>query len=265
MRPLFLSLIILTSCSGPSQPKKHQSGEYVYRRSDERLAVPDAVLRPPPLYPWEEKSRQPHPKITKEFFRCRGSGLNPLLTHAAEGHDDEFYFDCSGGARHSLPMRDGKEEIYPVLIDLLNYVQDETGHRVIITAGHRCPAHNTYANPDRINQTSKHQIGAEVTFYVEGYEETPQEIIDLLQKFYLSDCRDSFRLFHRWEKGSNVAISPWYNKEIFIKLYGSNEGRDFDNDHPYPYIAIQIKYDRDRDRRVIYTWQEAQRGYCRSP
>ena len=29
---------------------------------------------------------------------------------------------------------------------------------------------------------------------------------------------------------------PWFNKEIFIKLYRKSEGRDGDNRHPYPYL-----------------------------
>ncbi len=56
--------------------------------------------------------------------------------------------------------------------------------------------------------------------------------------------------FQRWTRaGSDVAIYPWYNKEIFIKLYQATEGRDLDNSHPYPYIAIQVRWDRDRNQR----------------
>ena len=35
----------------------------------------------------------------------------------------------------------------------------------------------------------------------------------------------------------NVLIPPWYNKEILIKLFKKNEGRDLDNRHPYPRSA----------------------------
>ena len=50
---------------------------------------------------------------------------------------------------------------------------------------------------------------------------------------------------------SHLAIEPWQNKEILIKLYQKDEGRDLDNRHPHPYISIQVRYDRDRGEPVV--------------
>ena len=62
---------------------------------------------------------------------------------------------------------------------------------------------------------------------------------------------------------SDVAIKPWYNREIFIKLYQKNEGRNFDNRHPYPYISVQVRYDYDAQKKVTYSWDKAFRNYMR--
>lgn len=214
-------------------------------------------------YPWEcDRSL---PKITKEFFRCKGSPLNPPL---ALSDLPESRLDCEGGARHGLPIIQGKESVYSVLIDLLNYIQKKTGRRVIITCGHRCPIHNVYADLSKENLLSKHQIGAEVDFYVQGMEDRPQEIIGLLMQYYQevpSFKNDKEYLdFKRYEKpDAHVRMQPWMNKEIYIKLYASDEGRDGDNRHPYPYISLQVRYDKTKKERVLYEWAKAHKGYPR--
>jgi hypothetical protein len=144
-------------------------------------------------------------------------------------------------------------------LDLLNYVQEQTGKRVIVTSGHRCPAHNTYADLSKDNRTSKHQIGAEVDFYVQGMEDTPLAVVELLMGFYQGK---EFGAFQRYEK-SDVSTKPWMNQEIFIKLQLSHEGRDIDNRHPHPYITLQVRYDREAKERVSYDWKKANLGYAR--
>jgi hypothetical protein len=62
---------------------------------------------------------------------------------------------------------------------------------------------------------------------------------------------------------SDVSTPPWYNKEILIKLYLKNEGRDFDNRHPYPYVSIQVRFDRELNEKVVCSWQKAFNGYKR--
>lgn len=175
--------------------------------------------------------------------------MNAVRLVEQEGREPLRYYDCGGNERHSLPLKDGKEHIYPVLVNLLNQIQEKTGKRVVITCGHRCPQHNTYSDPSPFNRNSKHMIGAEVDFYVEGMEDEPMTIIALIQEIHNEE-------FQRYKGNSNVSIPPWFNKEIFIKLYQRNEGRDFDNRHPYPYIGVQVRH--DGDTQVSYSWEQAE-------
>lgn len=268
---ILVLLALCSSCSSSDEQEsnlrqRNQKGEYIYRKHNESLAtVPPPEKAPPKTYPWNKDQADTHPKITKEFFRCKGSSLNPY--HTSQQKDETVrHYDCCGSARHSLPLRDGKEFIYPVLIELVNYIQDVTGKQVVITCGHRCPEHNTYADPT--NPYSKHMVGAEASFYVQGLEEHPEQIVKIIQNFYKITPRyqgnKEYEEFKRYEKSdTNVTAQPWYNKEIFIKLYEKKEGRNFDNRHPYPYLSIQIRHDRDTNEKVIYTWDKAFRNYHR--
>lgn len=258
-------LFLFTSCSQNDSSPTSAKGEYIYRRqNDPKLVVP----KPQPVsiapYSWESTLKGNIPKITKDFFRCKGSSLNPVhLVQEKEG--PVRYFDCGGAEKHSLPLRNNKEFIYPILIDLLNYIQTKTNKRVVITSGHRCPDHNTYVDASKNNQHSKHMIGAEVSFYVQGMENQPEKIINLLQKYFTEKHQDKeFTEFKRYQKTDvDVAIAPWYNKEVFIKLYQKKEGRNFDNRHPYSYISIQVRYDTETKEKVIYTWDSAFHNFLR--
>ncbi|MBS0626120.1 MAG: hypothetical protein JSS32_08735 [Verrucomicrobia bacterium] len=267
-----LLLIFLASCSGLENSEREKvrrrncKGEYIYRSQNEYyypISPPTHTPRPP--YPWESEVNLP--RITKEYFRCKGNPLNPPLVDASDPDHPTPCADCD--SRHGLPVIHGKENVYPILLDLLNFIQKRTGKRVVITCGHRCPLHNTYADLSKENKTSKHQIGAEVDFYVQGMEDRPLEIIGLLMQYYnetpLYKNQKDFLAFQRYEKADTGAtVQPWMNKEIYIKLYQKSEGRDIDNRHPYPYISIQVRYDRDKKERVLYDWQKANLGYPRS-
>lgn len=138
----------------------------------------------------------------------------------------------------------------------------------MITCGHRCPKHNSYADPSKENLVSKHQIGAEVDFYVEGMENKPLEVLEHLFTFYketaLYQGKREFDTFHRFKgKGARASTSPWFNKEIFIQLFQPDEERDLDNAHPYPYLSIQVRFDRDTEEQVAYQWKKAHLGYPR--
>ena len=111
-------------------------------------------------------------------------------------------------------------------------------------------------------------IGAEVSFYVQGLENAPQTIVNLLMDFYKDNPKyknsKEYTEFLRYEKGnSNVSIPPWYNKEVFIKIFNKSEGRNYDNRHPYPYISIQVRHDRDINEKVTYSWDLATKNYLR--
>jgi hypothetical protein len=270
---LFTTIAVLAAaCSSEEQtdspPMRNQKGEYIYRKYNESLlAIPSPEKIPPKIYPWDKEQVGNYPKITKEFFRCKGKSLNPCHIVQQNGEPQRHY-DCGGVQKHSLPLQDGKEFIYSILIELTNYIQAKTGRQVIITSGHRCPEHNTYVDPSVENQCSKHMIGAEVDFYVQGMEDQPEAIITLIQMFYMETPRyigqKDYQTFHRYEKeDTNVSTPPWYNKEVFIKLFRKKEGRNFDNRHPYPYISIQVRYDRDAKEKIIYTWEKGFRNYHR--
>jgi hypothetical protein len=111
-------------------------------------------------------------------------------------------------------------------------------------------------------------IGAEVDFYVQGMEHRPEEVVQLLMLYYKEKewygGDKTYTEFQRFDKKTvNVTTPPWFNKEIFIKLYQKQEGRDFDNRHPYPYLSIQVRHDKERDEKVTCDWQKAFNGYRR--
>lgn len=273
--PLLSCLVLaLAGCSSTDENDyaqlklRNQQGEYIYRRENETVfQIGQPQKAPPQTYPWNEGSHENYKKITKEYFRCKGSHLNPPHTVQKNGETLRV-FDCGGSQKHSLPIRDGKEFVYPILLELLNDIQEKTGKKVVVTCGHRCPEHNAYADPDPQSQYSKHMIGAEAAFYVQGLEDTPEVVVDIIQNFYktspLYKDKKEFTEFKRYEKaGSSTVPKPWYNKEIFIKIYNSREGRNHDNRHPYPYISLQVRHDRDTNETVTYSWDKAFRNYHR--
>lgn len=260
-------------CSGLEESEKEKmrqmnaTGEYIYRSSDEFLyPIVSPKKRVRERYSWEDTYVGNQVKITKEFFRCLGSGQNPRVMKKVHG-TEVYAQDCGGMHQHSLPLKNGKPYIYPALLEILNFIQEKTRKQVVITCGYRCPTHNTYADSSEGNQTSKHMIGAEVDFYVKGLEWSPEEIVELIKKYYKwhPQFKDKpiFTNFSPYEKETDVSTIPWYNKEIFIKLFKKDEGRDFDNNHKFPYICIQLKWDREEDKPVSYSWKQAFNGYLR--
>lgn len=264
--------MLCVSCSSSEEKEarryRNQKGEYLYRKQDEVLYVPPAVpLQALMDYPWNKEQASHLPKITKEYFRCKGNSLNPARIVQKQDTTEKIS-DCGGARVHSLPLQNGKEFVYPILLELLNYIQLKTGKRVVITCGHRCPEHQRYADPAPENQLSKHLIGAEVSFYVQGMEHQPEKVVDCIQRFYRDTARyqaqNEYLQFKRYEKpDSHVAIQPWYNQEIFMKLYGKEEGRNFDNRHPYPYISVQVRYDREKAEKVTCSLKTAQAAFHR--
>lgn len=264
-------LLFVAACSGLERAEEERIrrrncvAERIYRNHNEYFSPVTTPLHTPrEPYPWEVQSALP--KITKEFFRCKGSPLHSPYPDLAE--QTLFYHDCGGSSTHGLPIIGGKEGIYPVLLELLNYIQKMTHRKVIVTSGHSCPIHNTYNDASKENRTSKHQIGAEVDFYVEGMEEKALEIVELLLSYYREhpayQGHKEWTEFQRYDKAdARVTTQPWLNKEIYMKVSLPEEGRDRDNQHPYAYISLQVRYDRERQERVVYSWEKANRGYPR--
>jgi uncharacterized protein YcbK (DUF882 family) len=242
------------SCSSIEKSKKYEikkknaKAEFILRRSNSyTFSIPKPVVQKREAYPWEEEKVENLSPITKNYFRCKGSKLSPTLQDSKD-----TYYDCHGN--HGPALIHDKEGVYPVLIDLLNYIQQKTKKRVIITSGYRCPTHNLYADRSNENQSSFHLIGAEVDFYVLGLEDRPYEVLNLIFEFYKDKKgyrgKKEYEQFARLGKDSSCSTLPWANKEIVVKFYKKNEGRDGDNKHPFPYICVSVKYDRDRKEDV---------------
>ena len=250
---LFIFPLLLLGCSGleKSETQKVRKAnavqEPIYRLSSERYAKMDKgapVVRQ--RYPWETAIVGNFPLVTKEFFRCKGSMSHP---------DRDKVRDCGGIDQHSLPLRNNEEFVYPALLEILNYVQASLKKRVVVTCGHRCPVHNTYADPSRAAKSSKHMVGAEVDFYVEGTQFAPYDVIKAIMEYYHTNerTRDLLPYTHF----SQMKQSGWMNREVVIRLYDQDKGRDFDNQHEYPYISIELRHDFERKRPIHFNWNDA--------
>lgn len=251
MRTNLIILSLLTACNQSAQP----TGDPISRQASEHhLTLEKPVHNIRASYPWEERYRNTYPLITKEYFRCKGNPRHPIETARNSRGDPICLTDCAGIDQHSLPLRDDKEYIYPILITLLNHLQQTHNTRAIITCGHRCPAHNSYSDRTQSAATSKHLIAAEVDFYLQNLEDKPYQVVETLLDYYKDDPN-----YSTFTRNNNT----WTNKEIQIRLHPKNEPRDLDNQHPYPYITIEVRYDRERKQRVYYTWQRAHNGYMR--
>lgn len=265
-----LFFLILFSCTSHEFQKfkpKNLKVERIERSKDEVYSPVETPKKNDELlYPFEEDNLS-FLKITKDFFRCKGNPLNPQRNDETTLSDAKVFVDCEGSSRHGLPMINSKEGVYPILLDLLNYIQKKVNKRVVITCGYRCPKHNSYADILNNSKFSMHMLGAEVDFYVQGYEQNPDKIVEIIEDFYKENVKyrgkEEFEKFNRYEKPLDVSTQPWYNKEIFIKLYQSNEGRDFDNRHPYPYLSIQVLWDRTTKEVVSFSLDKANKGYLR--
>ena len=208
---VFLVPFFFLGChSNESESKsKHLLKEVIVRHSEEHYFILDKPLHKKRVdYPWDESFTGSYPRITLDFFRCKGTVLNPVITVAKELKEPARYYDCGGVSKHGLPLKEGNEFIYPILLKLLNYIQLVTGKRVVITSGYRCPKHNLYVDSAVYNQISKHMIGAEVDFYVQGLEEDPKFIVELIfryyQEFYLNN--KVYQEFKRYTKSDTNVV-----------------------------------------------------------
>ena len=254
--------IFLISCSKDQLQNKKIKIEKITRNQNDVCINQDITLKKLPPYSFEE-GMDKFSKITKEYFRCQGNPLNPERIDESDPDNIKVYLDCQGSSKHSLPIINSDEGVYPQLIDILNYIQKKTKKRVIITCAHRCPTHNSYADFFNNDKFSKHMIGAEVDFYVEGMEHKPLEVTKTIlqyfkekQKYKESKEYDFFE-----DTKSNLKNPILYNKEVKIRIYDFDEGRDFSNRHPYPYICLEVLYDKDKKEKVAYSWEKANKGF----
>ena len=241
------------ACSGLEKGSEHKKRrrnqiiEKIQRKKEEHFALITLTKKESTPYLWEDKYIHTMHRITKEFFRCRGSYLNPPIQIQTQPKQVTYQSDCNGN--HGLPMRQGKEFIYPILIEVLNEIQTKTKCPVYITCGHRCPTHNRYAEPQA--RHSKHMIGAEVDFYVKDMEFETKKIISLIINYFQKDPLN------------RISPTSWSNREIILIAHPPHQKRDKDNQHPYPYLTLEVKYDKENKKPLRYSWYLAERNFFR--
>lgn len=254
---LLFFLLFFISCE--ENPSNQEVGEYLFREEKELYAplspLKERILAP---YPWQSKNPDELSPITKYHLRCRGTITRPLK----KAKSGEVYLeDCNGSLAHSLPIKNGQEYVAPILLTLLNYLQQTLKKPVVITSGHCCPTHQKYLMGSPHITPSKHLTGEEVRFYVKDFEEKPYQVLTQIQKFY-SNEGPLLRNFERYPLSkTDVSTEPWLNKEIFIKFFKTHEGRNEDNQHPYPYFSIQVRWDRSKNEWISVNWKEVESYY----
>jgi len=259
-----LLAIIFFSCSGLQKTeydkirKKNLTAERIARNHDDMLDfIKNPSIKKSEPYFWEDVDQVYLPKITKDFFRCRGHNKNP-----PKEFNKVLLNDCNGSSKHSLPLIHGRENVYQTLLDILNYIQINLNQKVVITCGYRCPKHSVYAEP--MQAESYHMIGAEVDFYIKGYETKADTVVEEIINYYKnSDLYKNQSDYTNFQRVSvnGTKTKAWVNKEICIKYFDKSEGRDIDNRHPYPYISIQVKYDKALKEKIVFSKSKAEKGY----
>ncbi|MCF7806751.1 MAG: hypothetical protein K9M07_00185 [Simkaniaceae bacterium] len=266
MRFIFTHIVIIAlifvGCRGLEKSEKEKIckanaiDEPIYRLSDETcITVEPGHSRLRERYPWEERLVGDFPAITKEFFRCKGSH-----SHSDIVLGDKVFRDCGGIETHSLPIQDRDEFVYPILLNLLNYVQAQMKRQVVVVCAHRCPLHQAYATHSSEKKISKHMMGAEVDFYVNGAEDKPYEAVKYLMQYYRDDPdvleKKPFTQFFEASSSQN-GVSSWMNREIIIRIHHSQGEEDLDHPTTHPFITIELRYDRISGKRVDFNWNQA--------
>lgn len=236
-------LLFLLGCTTLEEAHKQRVKEInEVKEPIERLEGETSLVIAPPQgrpkvpYPWEEQYIGTLRKITKEFFRCKGSSSNPA--EVVKGKEAVYFYDCTP---HSLPIREGEEKVSPLLIDVLNFLQQKLEARVVITSAHQCPTHYKYLKKEKKSKMSRYLVGAKVDFYVEGHEKRPQEVEALINQFFKEPLK------------VQIKGQEWTNREVRLLLRKRGERRNRDNQHGHPYFTLE-------DLTFSYTWDHAHKG-----
>lgn len=248
------------SCSGLEQSeqekikKLHAHAEPILRYAHETfhaISFPEKKERE--RYSWENTKAHQFAKITKEALRCKGSAkAQPKILK-----ENSVLIDCQGPDKHSLPLFDDKEGVYPALLEMLNFLQDHLQKKVVVTAGHRCYAHQAYVLGTTSGAVTKYLIGAQVDFLVEGMSSW-SKVVECLTKYFLQTYGES-QEYHLEKAAGNL----WQNKEIALKYFTKYEGRNEDNCHDLPYFSLELRHDRSEDKKITVHYQQAIQGYYR--
>ena len=108
-----------------------------------------------------------------------------------------------------------EEEVHPLLITLLNEIQEKAASNVVITA---------------------HRGGKSVDFYVARFEDKPLQVVEWLMHHY------NKKIFKRASKNPESLRHPgWVGGDLVIRIHEKDEGRTPENRHPYPYITLECR------------------------
>ena len=230
----FLLLILFISCNRVQKKHEKKVRDY-YRKSGKvsrykgqfQFHFPATKVLPKPVYPFSRLNRYGHRFITKEHFRCKGSGGSSATAKGT-------LFDCNGLCSHSLLVKDGKEYVYQEFLDLFNGLQEILQEKLVILEAHRCPKHNAFCNPSVKNSFSKHQVGGLVTLQVCNIPN--QDVVDAIRQYY-EDRGETLRA-----RGEN----KWANRYVRVHL-----GK---------VLAVELLFDRETTQRVEYSYKKAHKS-----
>lgn len=193
--------------------------------------LPYELPQKSPTYPWNTC----HPRflsLTKYSFQC--SGTNPEA-------DIPLHQKCLGTLHHGLPLVNGKEYIYPRLIDLLNFLQKENKEKIIVIRGHICP--KIFSLLDTQEQHEKYLIGAMVK--VSSQINWEKNLSPLVKKFY--DKKKEEDPLYEIEN-SPYAIT-FINQEFKFIIHPSSLTN---------IMEIEVLYDKEKDSPIKFTEKDIQ-------
>lgn len=171
--------------------------------------------------------------LTRDHFRCKGRGDRAPIAL----NDGNYLFDC-WGREHGLPWIEGREFVEPLLILLLNGVQNELQSPVTIFSGHRCPAHHRYLTQGEGSATDRHLIGAAADFELNGYTQEPQTVVAAIQKVFNKLCNQPKSKLMASQEG-------WKNYFCEIKWHPAAQFTSPDHPSDRGYFEIIITHRLD--------------------
>lgn len=186
------------------------------------------------------------PPLTPEHFRCKGSHHNPITKHTIDGKQTYFQ-DCDGSHTHSLPIIDGKQTVYPHLIELLNHVQDVTGRQIRVLTGHRCYIHQSYLSSEMKDLTSAYQLGAAADVCFQSSSTGLKEIIHAIMDWYEQTNLPGSTF------NANSDSNRWSNRYVQLSYH---ETTDIDTKYKGPHISITLKVDPSTGKKITYSYRK---------
>lgn len=184
-------------------------------------------------------------RINKYHFCCGGSIEHPIYET-----DKGWFSDCSGGQVHSLPLKDNEEWISPILITLLNDLQDHFETAAVVLCGHCCPIHYRYRIEKGQRAVRRHMMGAAVDFKLK--KKPAQQTIDYLVEranWYSADPLSPI------DPTYSHSTKAWKNRHFKIHLL-----ENYESDQTAA-IRIEVFHDPIIDETIRFQWDTTEQLY----